>query len=139
MQQPSDAERWRRIRDILHQALELPPEDRDAFLTKVCGDQSALRAEVESLMAASDQATMIDNPDFGSIAAPFTRSAPFQSGSIISHYRIVEKIGEGGMGEVYKAVDTLLGRNVALKVITDPDTTRRRRFAREAKAASALN
>lgn len=139
MQQPSDAERWRRVRDILHKALELPSDRRDAYLADACRGENALRAEVESLIAASERATLIDEPDFGSAIQGLMASVQLKPGQAVSHYRIAEKIGEGGMGSVYKAVDTLLGRSVALKVITDPDANRRRRFAREAKAASALN
>jgi tRNA A-37 threonylcarbamoyl transferase component Bud32 len=138
MQEPLDAERWRRVRDILHRALELPPHNREAYLVEVCGDQE-LRQEVDSLLAASERSAFIDEPDLALATIQGALSGRLQAGQNISHYRIVEQIGKGGMGEVYKATDTLLGRTVALKVIRDPDIGRKRRFAREAKAASALN
>jgi serine/threonine protein kinase/tetratricopeptide (TPR) repeat protein len=139
------AELWVRVRDILDQALRVPPSDRAAFLDQACGADAALRGEVESLLAAGDQSAFFDRPALAdaTITIPGIASAgaPILPGQRISHYQIVSKIGEGGMGAVYQAIDTNLGRTVALKVISRPfiSADDKRRFAREAKAASALN
>jgi serine/threonine protein kinase len=129
-----DAQEWARVRDILHGALEVRPGLRSAWLDEACGGDSGLRAEVESLLAAADRSAFLDRP----ATAP---ESGLLSGRRIAHYEVVEKIGEGGMGAVYKAIDTRLDRPVALKVLVRGVGTwsYERRFAREAKAASALN
>ncbi len=131
---PMDAQEWVRVREILHRALELRPELRAAWLDEACGGSPGIRGEVESLLAASDRSAFLDHPAM----APASGLLP---GRRISHYEVVEKIGEGGMGAVYKAIDTRLDRPVALKVLARGQGTwsHERRFAREAKAASALN
>jgi eukaryotic-like serine/threonine-protein kinase len=144
MSDPPDAQEWRRVRSLLEKALELPPEKRIEYLDAACGSDIALRREVESLLAAADGPALIDTPaiDDPDVTLSTIRvQSRFAPGALLSHYRIEEKIGEGGMGEVYKAVDTTLGRTVALKVISnaDSDSRSRSRFMREAKAASALN
>jgi serine/threonine protein kinase len=140
---PMDPGAWARVREILHKALELPPGQRAGYLDQACGGDAGLRAEVESLIAAADRSGFLDRPAVGTVTAA-ALSAPaggLEPGQAIAHYQVVEKIGQGGMGAVYHAIDTNLGRSVALKVISHvyaswEDT---RRFAREAKAASALN
>jgi len=131
----ADAEEWARVREILAKALELPLAERTRWLDEACAGDSDLRREVESLLEASDQTAFLDHP-------PMMPAAPgLEPGRRIAHYQIVAKIGEGGMGAVYQATDTTLDRPVALKVLTRGLGTagHDRRFAREAKAASALN
>lgn len=129
-----DAERWRRIREVLAEALLLPVEKRAAFLDGACQDASD-RPEIEALMAAAEAPAWFDQP-----AIPRDSELP-EAQTDVGPYHIVEKIGQGGMGTVYKAIDTRLDRTVALKVISraDGSPADRARFVREAKAASALN
>ncbi len=141
---PMDAEGWVRVREILHWALELAPEQRPDYLDEACGADARLRAEVESLIAASGRSVFIDRPAPECGVSTVTVEKPpslLNSGQTIAHYQVVEKIGEGGMGTVYKAIDKRLNRLVALKVISHAHGSghEKLRFAREARAASALN
>ena len=142
-----DAAHWPQVREILYRALDLPAGERGPYLDQACRGDTRLRAEVESLIAAAEQSGILDRPALEedlvtvTIAPHGGRPAPLATGQKISHYEITGRIGEGGMGAVYKAVDANLGRTVALKVISRPQVSAgdKRRFAREAKAASALN
>lgn len=142
-QQSQSADHAARLRDLIEHALALPPSDRQAYLDSTCSGNPSLRAEVEELLGKiSDpkSATALAVCALLRILKPEQRD-PFKPGSLISHYEITEKIGEGGMGAVYKAVDVKLGRPVAIKVISGAiaSSEDKQRFAREAKAASALN
>jgi predicted Ser/Thr protein kinase len=142
-QRPSDgleAAQWERIRDILDSALGLPPDLRDAYLTEACAGDAALRSEVESLIAASEQSAFLDHDPLPSLTPTLNMTVAY-TGRTIGNYRVLDRIGEGGMGIVFKAVDSRLGRTVALKVISHLAGMgeEKRRFFREAKAASALN
>ncbi len=128
-------ERWREVKQVLACALERTPEDRRVYLDQACADAS-VRREVESLLAAEDRA----NPNFLQYAA--VPVAPLEKGSKLGEYTILAQIGAGGMGEVYRAWDTRLNRNVAIKVLPSffsDDRNRLRRFEQEARAAAALN
>jgi serine/threonine protein kinase/Tol biopolymer transport system component len=135
-------ERLRQIESLFHEARERTPAERDAYLARACADDPALRREVESLLAQPPDG-MIDAPVgvlVGELVAPpAPRLAP---GSSVGSYRIERLIGVGGMGEVYRARDTTLSRDVALKILpqhftADPD--RLARFEREARVLAALN
>ncbi len=136
-------ERWQQIDKLLEKALEQEPVRRNLFLDDACRGDEELRQEVEALLAAHDQAgSLLSSPAFG-VANPKSAD-PLQSlmGRSVGHYQILSRLGEGGMGVVYKARDQHLDRFVAIKVlppelVADPD--RKRRFAQEARAASALN
>jgi serine/threonine protein kinase/tetratricopeptide (TPR) repeat protein len=134
--------RWQRVEEIFHQAAELAPEARSAFLDQVCAGDEPLRREVESLLAhdAEDGSTLANA--VADAAGSTVTMVEDLSGRTIGPYQVLGRIGAGGMGVVYKARDTELGRTVAIKVLpadclSDPD--RKHRFIREAKAASALN
>jgi Tol biopolymer transport system component len=137
-------EKWKQIKAIFHAALEVAPAEREFFLDKACAGESDIRREVKSLISSHERTgTFIDSPAFEVAAQLLVNEAgELADGSVIGDYKILRKIGRGGMGEVYLAKDQRLGRNVALKVLPDyfrEQGDRLRRFETEACAASALN
>ena len=130
-------QRWSRIRELFSAALETPESERPRFLESACGGDTDLRAQVERLLAGNQE------PSWEIPAATwFPVAAELAAGDTLAHYRIEARLGEGGMGVVYRAYDTRLHREVALKVLPPEhlaDPERRQRLMREARAASALN
>jgi len=137
-------DRWQTIKEIFNAAVLLPPAERAGFLADACGDDEAVRSEVASLLAAHAG-------DEGFLAVPaFAMGAELlmdlsggpSAGDQIGPYKILSELGSGGMGDVFLAQDTRLGRNVALKLLPVElarDLQRVRRFEQEARTASALN
>ena len=136
-------ERWQRVKEIFHSALQLAPGERSAFLAEQCGKDEGLRREVETLLASHEKpGNFIDSPAYEGAAGALIGDQGFSAGQTLGHYEILSILGKGGMGEVYLARDTSLSRNVALKFVPDPftkDPERLSRFEQEARAASALN
>jgi len=148
-------ERWQRIESIYNRVLELEPGQRAAYIGGACAGDESLRKEVERLLARQSEAEhFIESPAVEMVAQALAKdqlphagkdpAGPvwLQSGSTLLHYRIEEKIGEGGMGEVYRARDERLSRDVAIKSLPgifahDPQLVAR--FDREAKLLASLN
>ncbi len=137
-------ERWKRIEELYHAASALPPSERPAFLVEACGQDEGLRRELESFLTES----AFDDGFFESAAmgtSPVTAAhigAAAMIGRSLGGYRLEALLGAGGMGEVYRARDMKLGRDVAIKILpraftSDPD--RLARFEREARLLAALN
>jgi Tol biopolymer transport system component len=128
-------ERWQKVKTVLYQALELPPERRPEFLGRACSGDDSLRKEVESLLSAGEEGrgVLLQSSEF---------RVTLPAGTKLEHYEVQSLLGAGGMGEVYRGHDPRLGRDVAIKILprvfaNDPD--RLRRFEQEARAAAALN
>ena len=135
-------DRWARLDNLFHEARALAPEQRDAFLAAACAGDSGLRREIESLLAQPD-GTLLQHGV--AVAAAGLMASPARGnheGRAIGQYVLGPLIGSGGMGDVYRARDERLGRDVAVKVLPDslaqhPD--RLARFEREARILASLN
>jgi TolB-like protein/Tfp pilus assembly protein PilF len=135
-------EQWRRVEALFHAALERPPDGRRAFLDDACGEASELRRKVETLLSKDEQAgSFLEKP----ILADITTTLDAR-GSLVGQecgpYQILSSLGAGGMGEVYRAYDTTLGRYVAIKTLPAEfarDPARLARLRREARTLAALN
>ncbi len=141
----SSSNRWRQIEALFYEALDLAPEARPEFLDNKCAGDAALRKEIESLLASSEQPADFLHQRVVEAAHRMMsdeRREMMAPGTQLGHYKIISLLGTGGMGEVYLAEDTNLPRKVALKMLT-PDLTLDerglRRFEHEAHAVSALN
>jgi tetratricopeptide (TPR) repeat protein len=132
-------ERWQRLTDLFESALEHAPTERAAFLASACADDPALREEVHAVLDSHDRAGSFgDSPAFNFATSSDGRLA---AGSCLGRYEIVTLIGAGGMGEVYRARDPQLGREVGVKILRPREVAsdQLERFEREARAVGALN
>ena len=137
-------ERWQKIDQLFHLALQEEPHRRGALLAEKCSGDESLRSEVEALISSHEQSstsveTLVADVAAGLLAESEPRLAP---GTVVAHYKIIALLGKGGMGQVFLAEDTRLHRRIALKLLPahfTRDEARVRRFEQEACAASALN
>jgi len=146
-----DSERWQQIEKLYHAALEREGSGRADFLKEACADDPALRDEVESLLASDAAAgNFIEAPAIELAAKALEKNpsllamdkSSLKSGALVSHYGVLEKLGAGGMGEIYRAHDSKLNRDVALKILPGQfagDPERLSRFRREAQVLASIN
>lgn len=143
MNQPVNPDHWRRIDRIYHLALDRPPHERAVLLERECDGDDRLRREVDVLLRRTPSAEQfLIEPAVAVAARSIAEAPPLGIPDRIGRYRVTGKLGEGGMGVVYDAVDDRLGRSLAVKVIrreTVDDTIARERFWREARLAARIN
>src|SRR5258705_3667854 len=139
-------DQWHKIREVFDAALDRPLDQRADFLEFACAGDEEVQRRVEAMLAADEQEDLlIDRPAYKAVTTihPSILGEDSQSfsGEMIGDYRLIKELGRGGMGTVYLAYDTRLGRQAALKLLpsrfVSPD--RVRRLEREARSASALN
>jgi eukaryotic-like serine/threonine-protein kinase len=134
------SECWQQVKELFEAALERGPGERTAYLAQACAGDEPIRQEVESLLAAHEGDSSFMNTPVGHLLVG--DKPMLAAGQRFGPYEEISPLGEGGMGQVYLAVDTRLGRKVALKLLPSSytgDVERVRRFGQEARAASALN
>src|SRR5882724_8225204 len=147
-----EPERWQRVEQLYHSALALEESRRDAFLNDSCAGDEALRRDVVSLLACHERAEeFLELPALEVVAKQLAGEQSYSDwlsddprhlvGRMVSPYRVVSKLGGGGMGIIYLAEDSRLGRNVALKFLPfgSRDPAALERLRREARAASTVN
>src|SRR5215471_16958084 len=137
-------ERYQEIEALFAAARKLPPAERSAYLAQACGADEALRKEWAFLLGYNIRPNnFIDVPALALSAEPESSNAGTAlTGVQVDHYQVLSLLAKGGMGEVYRARDTRLDREVALKALPAAyarDTDRLRRFEQEARAAGRLN
>src|SRR5438309_932675 len=125
-------EKWEQVKEVFDAALRHRPDKRAQFLDEVCGADETMRREVEALLSSFDDVgSFMAKPVVGEMPEAATiQKTLLTKGRYLGTYRIEGQVGEGGMGVVYRALDTKLNRPVAVKFLSDDlaDTGARRRF-----------
>jgi len=129
-------ERWEQVEEIFHEALQRDPVQRDVYLRQACGGDSALQREIADLLAHHQECA--ESEPWAAAAAAQLIAAPvsLQPGQLLGPYRIESFVAAGGMGQVYRATDTRLNREVAIKICAGRFSER---FAQEARVIASLN
>src|SRR6266581_5186161 len=132
------------IEETFHAALDCEPGQLSAFLGKTCAGDEVLRGKVEALLASHQRAGSFIQTPVAALATRVieNRQTGLLIGQMIGHYKILKRIGAGGMGEVYLASDIIAGRKAALKLLPahlTGDAERLNRFQQEAHAVAGLN
>ena len=134
-------DRWKKVEETFHTAMERPAQERSAYLDSVCAGDVELRREVESLLSElAESKGFMELPAGGLSIASL--DLPSLEGRSLNHYQIGPLVGSGGMAEVYRARDTKLGRDVAIKVLHEVrfvDRTVLEPIYREARVLASLN
>jgi len=145
LRDPMEPETWQKVKAIFDSVIEIGTDERGSYLENACGGDEGLRLEIEDLLAASDAAGSFMDIPFAGLLENLIADNPsdeLEPGQSFNRYKIIRKIGAGGMGKVYLAQDTDLHRPVAIKLLSADaavDTNHLRRFTQEARLASALN
>lgn len=140
-------ERWRQVEQLFLAVVDQSPRDREAFLAQACAGNSGLREEVESLLAyapGADSLLQAAVQDAAALIPTMETGPPPRETPTLGRYEIIDKIGKGGMGVVYRAIDPAIGRTVAIKTILADETggknsPMRARLLRESQAAGRLS
>src|SRR5262249_31754288 len=133
------------IAEIYHSARELHGDDRSRFLHDACGSDAEALRQIETLLQQDETAnSLLDRPAIRTAGELMSesRTVTWPAGTQVGPYEVFSRVGAGGMGEVYRARDTRLGRTVALKLVHSHllvDAQMRRRFRSEARAVAGLN
>src|SRR5215213_3851739 len=131
------------VESVFHAVLELSRNDREAYLEQACKGDNLLYAEVSSLVSAFDREGFIDGPALNLGLQLLSKSSELSLiGKSIGTYKVISRLGKGGMGEVYLAEDTKLGRKVALKFLSPEfvgDNWAKRQLVKEAQAVAKLD
>jgi serine/threonine protein kinase/Tol biopolymer transport system component len=131
-----------RLSELYHAAMERDPDERRAFVRDACGEDGALREELESLLGYAPAASRFLETPAARVAGTDEAEDGGVTGRTLGPYTVTGRLGAGGMGEVYRARDSRLGRDVAIKILPQhftADPERRARFAREARLLATLN
>jgi len=138
----TNSKRWRQVEELFHAALERPPEERHAFLGQACSEDTELRLQVEHLISIDQRdESRLEKQAIEEVTAALDGDAPLE-GAQVGPYRILSLLGAGGMGKVYRARDTKLDRDVAMKTLPSEFARNRERLARlrrEARTLASLN
>ena len=132
---------WENLKEIFEAAIALAPAERPDYLDHVCDGNGSLRQAVDSLIKSHEETVnFVDKPAYQAAGEMLVDKLEFTPGQLVAHYKILSKIGEGGMGQVYLAEDAKLKRHVALKILSSvANGDARKRLLREARAVAALD